>query len=186
MARKPGRPPNKGEKQKTMISVRVPIRTREALDAAVERNQRTLSREIVACLDYALGRGREDRPRHIERLADLAALVTQAIERRTKRHWHLDRYTAREVIMAMDLLVRNYSPRGEGEPEVPPDIPKELSAFLGTWEADNLISQIESAAAPKKNTPKEYFPEEWLLPWKIRRDLGSSVKRSLEWTRAKK
>jgi hypothetical protein len=186
MAQKRGRPPNEGEKKKTMISVRLPIATWEALDAAKQRTGRTLTREIVACLDYALGRGRADRPVHIERLADLAVLAAQAIEQRTKRRWHLDRYTAREVTKAMDLLVRNYSPRGEGELDVPPSIPKEMSAILGGWEATNLISQIESAAAPKKSTPEEYFPEEWLLPWKIRRDLGSSVKRSLEWKRAKK
>jgi hypothetical protein len=179
-----GRPPGEVGVKSATLSLRLPPDMRTALVAASERNKRpSLSEEIVLRLRSTLGRDRNaDRPRHIKALAEMIVLAALGIERVTGRPFNEDRYTALELAKAIDLLLRQYSPKTEAV--VPPAVvaaakamPAQMSGAyptqIGVIEAGAVISQLESTPNPpvRKLPPGIYYPESLWGAWQVRENL---------------
>jgi hypothetical protein len=105
--RKRGRP--LGGEKGAILSVRVSPETRWHLVREARRNQRSLSREVEARLDFAFDRYGTGRPDHVTDLAELVALLARSVERQTHRAWDRNPRTRRWLVEAFARLIEVYS-----------------------------------------------------------------------------
>ena len=105
--RKQGRP--FGGEKGSILSVRVSPETRRELEKAATKNGRSLSREVEGRLNFSFGRYGTGRPTHIADLAELVALLAQAVEQRTRGEWDRNCVTRQWLIKAFAHMVDVYS-----------------------------------------------------------------------------
>jgi Arc-like DNA binding domain len=184
--RAPGAGRPRGRVKGATVSLRLPEEMRDSLQAAAERNQRSLSAEIFLRLHYSLARdpAETERPPHITALLEAIASGVAQIEKVTERGWNRDRYTAEHVAKGISRFIGEYSPQGDvvAPPEAVeaakkwPD-PNNYQDHLGEWEFGHVIATIESIPEPIASVrrapplPSIYYPESWWGPWKIREAL---------------
>ena len=131
-------------------------------------------------LRSTLGRDRDsDRQRHIKALSETIELAALGIERMTERRFTEDRYTAEQLVKALDLLLWQYSPKTEAVP--PPAVVAAAKTLgdpsqLGVIEAGAVIALLEGRLGPPEAEeeghwpPKDYHESLWGL-WRVRDDL---------------
>jgi hypothetical protein len=172
---RPKRAPGAGAKPKgpfrgksATLTTRITPETRAELERSAQEQGRSLSQEVEARLRYFAKQNQG--PPHIRSLAQAAALLVAAIERRTGKRCVDDAFTAEAVRQATSALLLRVLPISEG----PPPIPLQLQAYaskvpslkealvnpisLGELECEALIYAIENAPLSDHETPGLSFP----------------------------
>jgi hypothetical protein len=179
MARKKaGRPP--GGTKGSVLSVRVPLEMRRALEGAARKHGRRLSREVEARLDYTLGRYQklkvEGRPPHIMALSDTVAVAARVMEETTGRPWNRDQYTSQHLARLIRAVMAHFTQ--PGEVTIPPKVIEEAKrhlagddypTHLGEEKAKGIIALIRLPHDLQWWGP--FCPDVVLEVWKILRDL---------------
>jgi hypothetical protein len=183
-----GRPPGELGAKRATLSLRLPTRIQAELVAAKEKNNRSLSEEIMVRLNSTLARDRgEDRPRHIRALSEVIARLALALEGRTKRSWVEDRYTQQQLSKAVDLFLYTYS---RGEAVIPPTVSAaatrdladtSFADRLGESIAGGIISLLQMPPKPpeteeefrlmKQGNPPIHYADNWWGLWQLEQDL---------------
>jgi hypothetical protein len=179
MARKKaGRPP--GGTKGSVLSVRVTLEMRRALEVAARKHGRSLSREVEARLDYALGRYQrfkvDGRPPHIMALSDAVAVAARVMEETTGRPWNKDQYTSEHLARSIRAVMADFTK--PGEVTIPPKVIEEAKRHpagdayptqLGEDKAIGIIALIR--LTPDWQWWGPNYPDFVLEVGKIRRDL---------------
>lgn len=182
--RKRGRSPGEFGVKSATLSLRIEPNIRTALMEAATKKKRSLNREIISRLRSTLGR--ENRPPHIRALSEMVELAALGIERKTKRRFTEDRYTAERLAKAVELLLQQYSPQAKAgtKAAVPPAVTEATKTMgdtypdqLGVIEAGAVIALLEGTLAPPGIWEEQHWPPKgydeglWGL-WRLREDLG--------------
>jgi hypothetical protein len=147
---------------------------------AAAENKRSLNGEIMLRLHSTLRRDRDShRQRHIKALSEMIELAALGIERSTERRFTEDRYTAEQLVKALDLLLWQYSPKTEAVP--PPAVVAAAKTLgdpsqLGVIEAGTVIALLDGRLGPPGTEdlrlwPPNNYPESMWGLWQVRNDL---------------
>ena len=174
-----GRPPGSKKKPDPVVAVRIPEQALGLLKQAASSNKRKLSGEILARLDYTLGRYRKgglDLPSHLRPLVDAFAFSARVIETQFESRWHENRFTGRELARVIGHVMVEFSP--DAEDVVPPKVLERAKTHIageptylahpGDEEAKGIIAMLRLASDQPWGTRDLEWEAEL---WKIRRDL---------------
>src|SRR5262245_3206863 len=109
-----GRPRRSKAGRREQIGVRVSPEIKEALEAAADRNGRSVTAEVEARLAHSLGRGRQV---HIHGLMVAVGKLAEALERRFQKRWIFDAFTAQALRVGVDKFLFHFG--RYGKPELP-------------------------------------------------------------------
>jgi hypothetical protein len=150
------------------LTTRITPETRGELEHSAQERGRSLSQEVEFRLrDFAR---QNQGPPHIRSLAQAAALLVAAIERRTGKRCVDDAFTAEAVRQATSAFLLRRLPISEGPPRIPPQLQAYASKVpslrealvnpvaLGELECEALIYAIENAPLRDHETPGLSFP----------------------------
>jgi hypothetical protein len=193
--RKPGggrKPKGEFRGKAATFTTRITTETRQALERAAEKNNRSLSQEVERRLsDSIQGDVSRDRQRHIRALGEVFMLMVQGIERRTGHRWSDNAFTAESIRHGLNLLISHFGPRDK--PALPEklkhaaaNLPPELAlhyrepAQIGLSEAGAVITMVErwrsddvSDISKRAKILKIDFPNEWFSYARLLRNLAS-------------
>jgi hypothetical protein len=199
MARK--RAPGGGRKPRgefrgksSTLTTRITAETREALDRAAEKNDKSLSQEVERRLRDSIRNdlSRDQQP-HIRALGEAFMLMVLGVERRTGRRWFGDAFTAESIRHGLNLLISHFGASGT------PALPEKLKAAaanlppefvhhyveptqIGLTEAGVVITLLEQrrrndvfeiSKEAKTLEVEVRVPHEWFAHAQILRELGS-------------
>src|SRR5262245_27785089 len=99
-----GRPPGELGAKRATLSLRLPGYLREKLVAAAERENRSLSYEIVVRLNSTFEQAGPERLPHVRALVEWIAMHVEGIEAATGKEWRRDAWTNRAIRAAVDYL----------------------------------------------------------------------------------
>src|SRR5262249_14628156 len=163
-----GRPPGSKKKPDPVVALRIPEEILGLLKQAAWKHKRKLSGEILARVDYTLGRygkGGHDLPPHLKPLLDAFAFTARYIEMRCGCRWHENRLISRELPKAIGRIMVEFSPAADDV--TPPKIIENAKrhgageevylANPGIEDADAIILSLRLARPPEGVQP--YF--EW-------------------------
>jgi len=180
-----GRPRQSYEGLREQVGVRVSPQIKQLLEQEAKKNGRSVTAEVEARLAHSLGMGREV---HIHGLMVAIGKLAGALERRFKKRWTADPFTAQALRVGVDQVLFHFSLFGEPAP--PPALkpalakmpPAEKEKFFtptgwGEFEAGVLITAIENARPPLPGAKPEFGPTGW-GHYELRRALGSGWKRN--------
>jgi hypothetical protein len=173
------------------LTTRITAGTREALDRAAEKNNRSLSQEVERRLRDSIQKdlSRDQQP-HIRALGVAFMLMVEGVERRTGLRWCDDAFTAESIRHGLNLFISRFGQ--SGKPALPEklkdaaaNLPPELALHyrepsqIGLSEAGAVISLVErwrgddvSEISQKAKILKIHFPNEWFAHVQLLRDLG--------------
>jgi hypothetical protein len=178
-------PSPRGTGVRVQIPVRVDPEIKEALEAAAERNRRSVTAEVEARLAHSLGEGRQV---HINGLMVAIGKLAGALERRFQKRWVADAFTAQALRTGVDRFLFHFGRHGK------PLLPLAIKAAVakmpaaeqetysmpegwGNFEADILITAIENAVSPFPGAKPEFGPTGW-GHFELLRGLGSGWQRN--------
>jgi hypothetical protein len=180
-----GRPRQSYEGLREQVGVRVSPKVKRLLEQEAKKNRRSVTAEVEARLAHSLGIGRET---HIQGLMVAAGKLAGALERRFKKRWTADPFTAQALRGGVDQVLFHFG--SHGEPVLPPAIeaavakmpPGEKEKFStpegwGAFEAGLLITTIENAVPPLPGAKPEFGPTGW-GHYELLRALGSGWQRN--------
>jgi hypothetical protein len=171
------------------LTTRITPAVRSGLEREASRNGRSLSQEVEKRLAASLQEPRKEwGPPHVWLLARLVAKLTRAIETRTQKGWHEDRFTADDVRSAIETLIVHFAPKEDAQTppameaiaqvceETLPEHPALAESFRkpgfqGVATAMEIISSYHLYDYPALGDPRP-FPENFYLMPKIREILA--------------
>jgi hypothetical protein len=174
------------------LTTRITAWTREALDRAAEKNDRSLSQEVERRLRDSIRNdlSRDRRP-HVRALGEAFMLMILGVERRTGRRWLDDAFTAASIRHGLNFLISHFGPSGTlGLPEKLKDaaakLPRDLAHHyveptqIGLTEAGAVISLLEQRRrndvfeiSKRAKNQGIHVPNEWFAHAQILRELDS-------------
>lgn len=137
------------EGSREMLSHRVPFKLRKELKARARKHKRSLTREVLVLLEWALSRNRKQR-KDIVALIEAIAIAIRYVEHATKEEWRNSAFTTAAVRRAVDSLLGRFGP--QEAPKVPLAIKKHADyaerfsdpAKLGEQVAFQLFFELQA------------------------------------------